>query len=78
MIVFTVGDNDQLVCCVLGEGSWVGAFSDTDDALFFEDILVGGVHSGLRGQDFVTLSWCWLKLTHSSIEVEVAEEKDTG
>jgi len=40
MITFTVKDDDQLLCCVLREGRWVGAFSDTYGALFFEDILV--------------------------------------
>jgi hypothetical protein len=58
MIVFTVEDDDQLVCCMLGEGIWAGTFSGTDDALFFEDILVGGMQDGLRGLDFVTGS-CW-------------------
>ena len=43
MIVLTVEDDDHLLCCVLREGRWVGAFSDTYDALFFEDILVEGM-----------------------------------
>jgi hypothetical protein len=60
MIVFAVEDDDQLPCCMLGEGRWVGAFSDTYNALFFEDILVEGMQDRLRGPDFVRLS-CWCK-----------------
>ncbi len=43
IIVFTVEDDDQLLYCVLREGRWLGAFSDTYDTLLFDDILVEGM-----------------------------------
>ena len=58
MIVFTVEDDDQLLCCVLREGRWLGAFSDTYDALLLDDILVEGMQDRFTELDSVRLS-CW-------------------
>jgi hypothetical protein len=60
MIVFTVEDDDQLLCCVLREGRWLGAFSDTYDALLLDDILVEGMQDRFTELDSVRLS-CWRK-----------------